>query len=125
MGAVAFLIAVFEVIPLLRDSGLVNHSHWEPAWKWDSFGAPQVLKWAFAGELLDFGRFPVLSVLALGGLIVIIFRHRRQSGPIALLAGGVLLLLLFFGRPAWGPLLVILGIPADFQLHRVIGGAHI
>jgi hypothetical protein len=32
---------------------------------------------------------------------------------------------MFFGRTFWGPLLTLLGVSADMQLHRVIGGAQI
>jgi hypothetical protein len=37
----------------------------------------------------------------------------------------VLWILMFFGRPFWGPLLTLLGISEDVQLHRVIGGAQV
>ena len=41
---------------LLRDGSLINHSRWEPVWKWDSFGAGPVLKQLFTGDLLERSR---------------------------------------------------------------------
>ncbi len=67
VGAVALLLAAFQLAPLLLDGSNINHSRWEAAWKWDSFGAWQVLQWLFTGALLDYGRLPVLTVLAFAG----------------------------------------------------------
>jgi hypothetical protein len=47
----------------------VNHSRWEPAFKWDSFGAPFILSELFSGRLLDAGRPPILSLLLAVGTI--------------------------------------------------------
>jgi len=125
VGAVAFLVAAFELIPMLRDGYLINHSRWELVWKWDSFGAGQVLRWLFSGELLDHSRLPVLSLLALGGALVCVRTARATERNLFLVSAAVLWILIFFGRPFWGPLLTVLGIPADFPLHRAIGGVHI
>src|SRR5579875_3266679 len=129
VGAVALAVSAFELIPLLLDSPIINHSRWENAWKWDSFGAKQVLKYAFSGDLLDHGRLPVMSGLALAGA-AFYFRDRiskRAQAPARrfVLLGAALWILMLFGRPFWGPALSLAGVPPDMQLHRVIGGAHI
>ena len=130
VGAVALLLSAFQLAPLLLDGSNINHSRWEPVWKWDSFGAGQVLKWLFTGELLDYGRLP-------GAHPAGARRRRRGScgigasvarpAPLTPLRYGAqrFWTLLFFGRPFWGPLLAMLGVSADMQLHRVIGGAQI
>ncbi len=87
------------------------------------------MKWLFTGELLDHGRLPALTVLALGGAGLLVW-NRRKGRPVcaahAFAAWGAgFWTLLFCGRPLWGPLLPMLGVPADMQLHRVIGGAQI
>jgi hypothetical protein len=129
VGATALAVAAFELIPMLRDASWISHSRWELAWKWDSFGAAQVLRWLLSGELLDHGRFPVLSLLALCGAGLLLwgaYRTRKIAPPyLAVLSGCALWLLLFFGRPFWGPLLILLGVSADVPMHRLIGGAHI
>ena len=128
VAVAAFATSAFQILPLIRDGYLINHSRWEAPWKWDSFGAAPVLQCLFTGELLDFGRLPILSVLALAGLALLLWdwRQRRSSPSHSYLAlGAALWILLFFGRSFWGPLLTILGISEDMHLHRVIGGAHV
>lgn len=123
VGAIAFLLSAFQLLPLLQDSGLINHSRWESVWKWDSFGAWQVLRWLFTGELLDHGRLPVLTLLAFAGAAV--YWWRRTPVHAFLAAGAAFWIAMFFGRPFWGPLLNVVGVSDDMHLHRVIGGAHV
>jgi len=127
VGGIAFLLSAFELLPLLLDSSIINHSRWEPVWKWDSFGAGQVMKLLFTGDVLDHGRLPVMTLLAAAGVFVY-FRDRNvQKYPartFILLSAG-LWILLFCGRPLWGPLLTLVGVSSDMQLHRVAGGAQV
>jgi hypothetical protein len=129
VGGVALLLSAFQLAPLLRDNFNINHSRWELAWKWDSFGAWQVVQWLFTGGLLDHGRLPVLTALALSGAGLLVWnRHKRLPVCPAhtfALWGAAFWTLMFFGRPFWGPLLTMLGVSDDMQLHRVIGGAQI
>jgi hypothetical protein len=120
VGGVAVLVSAFQLLPVWIDSPILNHSRWEQPWKWDSFGAGVVLKALFTGEVLDHGRLPVLSLLALLGSLVILWRlyreHRLTTAEVFVLSAAVLWLLVFFGRPTWGPLLLLLGATRD--LHR-------
>jgi hypothetical protein len=129
IGAVALMLAAFQLAPMLIDASHINHSRWEPVWKWDSFGAGQVLQWLFTGELLDHGRLPVLTLLALAGAGFFVWNWRKRRPNSAahafVLWGAAFWTLVFFGRPFWGPALELLGASGDMQLHRVIGGAHI
>ncbi len=82
-GCVAVLVSAFQLLPVWMDRSILNHSRWEQSWKWDSFGAGVVLKALFTGELLDHGRLPVLSLLALLGALLILwrlYRERRLAG---------------------------------------------
>ncbi len=134
IGMTAFAVSAFELVPAFVDSPFVNHSRWEPTWKWDSFGAAKVLNQLFKGDLMDFGRLPILSLLVLLGAATGVVHARRssrkagrpfpRSTAIALLAGGAMWVLLLFGRPTWGGLFTILS-PPDVQLHRLIGGVHV
>lgn len=130
VGAIAFLVSAFELLPLWLDGSTINHSRWEPVWKWDSFGAGQVMSSLLTGELLDHGRLPVLTLLALAGVAIYIrdvvdLGKSKDPERTFILLGAALWILMFFGRPFWGPLLILAGVPSDMQLHRVIGGAQI
>lgn len=129
VGCVAMLLSAFQLLPVWIDSRILNHSRWEPVWKWDSFGAAVVLKSLVTGEVLDHGRLPVMSLLALLGAGLILWRfyktRRLPAAEAYVLAGAVLWLLVFFGRPTWGPLLLLLGVTRDFHLHRVVGAVQV
>jgi len=123
MGAAALATVAFQLAPMLRDSANINHSRMEAQWKWDSFGAGNVMLWLANGKLLDNGRLPILTFLALAGAVRLYWERNWQRWFAALGAG--FWLLMFFGRPVWGPVLVILGVLPDTHLHRVIAGAQI
>src|ERR1039458_7034151 len=129
VGLVALVLSAFQLLPVLIDSPILNHSRWEEKWKWDSFGAAFVLKNLFTGQLLDYGRPPVLSLLALCGAPILLWgfwksRH-MPARECFVLSGALFWLLVFFGRPTWGPLLTVLGVSRDLHLHRTIGAVHI
>ena len=130
VGAIAFLVSAFELLPLLLDGGIINHSRWEPLWKWDSLGALKVMGLLLTGDLLDHGRLPVLTILALVGIVlyfrdVISLHKRRIPADTFIVLGAILWILMFFGRPFWGRLLILVGVLPDMPLHRVIGGVQI
>lgn len=125
IGATAFVLALFQLIPLLRDSAILNRSRLEPAVKYDSYGPADILKWLFTGDLFDYLRLPVLTLLFAAGVALAVWRIRRNREDyrtVFLLGGTLFWLLVFFGRSLWGPLLYLIGVTPDLQLHRVIGG---
>jgi uncharacterized membrane protein len=136
IGLTSSAVSAFQLIPMILDGPLINHSRWEPTWKWNSFGASYVVKTLLQGGLLDHGRLPVLSTLALLGAAVCVFKMRESrrgkkaqepDGPSAtygfVFAGALLWLLLFCGRPAWGVVFTVLGAD-NLQLHRLLAGFH-
>jgi uncharacterized membrane protein len=124
-GALSFGLAAFHIIPMMSDGPFINRSRWEPLWKWESFGFAQVFGTVASGNLLDAGRLPILSLLALYGAVSIVRRRHMESPFIGALAlgGSALWLFLFCGRAAWGPLFKAIGLSEAAQLHRFIGGA--
>ncbi len=114
----ALLLLAWFVVPMLLAAGTINHSRWEPPWKWDSFGAPLILKELASGRLLDAGRAPLLSLLVLAGAAAAALAW-REPVPRRLLALAGTWLALFFGRPTWGHLLLFAGVPHDMPLHRL------
>jgi hypothetical protein len=145
VGGVALIVSAFQILPVLIDGPILNHSRWEQPWKWDSFGAAAVVKMLLSGELLDHDRLPVLSLLALAGAAGIcwsLYRSRRRSNvgqasrpaqymagreacPTFVIAGALFWLLVFFGRATWGPLLWLLGATPDLHVHRTIGAVQV
>ena len=127
LGALTFALSAWLLVPLVLDRAWVNHSRWEAAWKWDSLGLPKVATLVATGRLLDFNRFPAVSLLALLGLAVVAGRivlRKSEDSERLVLAGALLWLVLFCGRGAWDGLYDLIGM-ADVPLHRLIGGAHL
>src|SRR5262249_33503759 len=126
IGLITIALSAFQLLPLLLDGKILNHSRWEAAWKWDSFGAPAVLQYLFTGRMLDEGRLPVLSLAALAGAVLLIRRWRAATLAERFAGAGALFwILVLFGRPFWGPALALVGVLADMQLHRVASGAQV
>ncbi len=114
----ALLLFSWFLIPLIGSALIVNHSRWEDAAKWDSYGATFVLRELLSGRLLDFGRLPVLSLLAAIGAAAAAFSYRDDKAK-RLLALCALWLALVLGRETWGGLVVLAGVPADLHMHRL------
>jgi len=129
IGGVALLLSAFQLLPLWIDRAIINRTPPDQVWKSDSYGAAKVMEWLFTGQLMDSGRFPILSLLVLAGLIVLWLRFFSPRGiELAgkfVAAGAAFWLLLFFGRPFWGPALWLFGITPDLPLHRVLGAAQV
>ncbi|MBS1854265.1 MAG: hypothetical protein JST11_02785 [Acidobacteria bacterium] len=125
MGVVAAMLSGFLIAGILEDGALINRSRLEPASKYDSYGAGQVLSWLFSGQMLDHDRIPVLSLLALGGIALMLWRWRKRGdlsrAEWLVLWCELFFLLVLFGRPTWGGLLILIGATRDLQLHRVLG----
>lgn len=63
----SFLLLSYWLIPLILDSNYQNKSVWDDFTKFNSYGWQQVLKWLVNGEIFDFGRLPVLTILVAMG----------------------------------------------------------
>jgi hypothetical protein len=120
----AALVTAYLFIPLVLDDAYMNRSVWELAGKYDAYGWQWTLAAFVAGQLFDFGRLPVLTLLVAVGLLVCArgWREERYRIPVVLF---VAWLLLYFGRPTWGALLNLLPLSNDLQLHRFIAGIHL
>jgi len=126
VGFGSLFVAAWVVVPLLVDRAWTiqdEFSRGKPYY--DSFGAKQVLGWFVSGELFDRWRFPVLTILVGVGLVVCLWRLRREPRARALLGVGLLSLLLFFGRSTLGPVLDLLPGSGDLFLRRFVFGVHL
>ena len=116
--ALALVLIAWFVVPLMLVSGEVNRGHWDDFTKFDSWGAPIILRALLSGTLLDFGRLPALSIAMLVAVSTALLNLRDVVGRRLLILTGVWLVL-FFGRATWGHLIGLIGITNQFHLHRL------
>lgn len=119
-GGVLLLLG-YWIIPILKDGTYHNISVWDGIWKFDSFGYREVLKNLFNGDLFDFGRFPILTILVFVGFFSSLFSIGHVSFGILF----IFWLLLYFGRTTWGGLFNLIPGMSEFHLSRFIVGVHI
>jgi len=98
----------------LQGTGLVN-----------GYGAHQVLGWLVAGQLLDSGRLPVVTVLAALGLGLAWLAWSAAPDGRALLAALAVSLLLAFGRTTFGVLTDVIPGGADLFFRRFMMGVQL
>jgi hypothetical protein len=129
--ALSFLWTAHWVIPIVLDRLLQCHSAAEPAWKWTGMGAAAMISSLGKGELLDGGRFPVLTILATAGLGAYLLpwcrphlsRFRQSRSILGFQA--LLWILLSFGPQTWGRVLSSLPFSGQLHWHRFFAGAQI
>jgi hypothetical protein len=98
----------------LQGSGLVN-----------GYGARAVLHWLFSGQLLDYGRLPVVTVFAALGFGLAWLAWSSVPDARALLAALVVCLLLAFGRTTFGSLVDVIPGSADLFFRRFMMGVQL
>ena len=115
----AMLIALWVLVPLIEGTTWTNSSEYFRGTVYnDSYGTRKVIGWLVRGQLFDHGRFPVISLLFAAGLVVCVWRARRDARARGLLGVFVLSLILFSGRDSLGPVLGWLPGSADVQFQR-------
>jgi len=101
LGGLCLAVCAFFLYPYFVEGHLINHTAWEPAHYWDSYGPGQVLLALVSGNLLDHKMaLPVLSLLLPLGYWRI-FAERHDTRLVAAL--GTFWFLAFLGRSAWNP----------------------
>jgi hypothetical protein len=90
-------------------------------WMMEGLGASVVMKQLLTGELLDHGRLPVISLLALLGIVLCFRASRHSTVRVFMVVGLTLFTLLSFGSVFWGKLILLAGIIKAFQIHRLVG----
>ncbi|HEU4528421.1 MAG TPA: hypothetical protein VFT80_10895 [Actinomycetota bacterium] len=126
VGFGSLFVAAWVVVPLLADRlWTVNDEFSRDTHYYDSFGAGEVMRWAVSGELFDRWRFPSLTILLAIGLLVALWRFRREPRARALLGVLLVSLLLFFGRPTLGAVIDLLPGSGDLFLRRYVFGVHL
>src|SRR6202451_1746903 len=104
-----FILIAWFVIPMLLASGEANRCRWDDVWKFDSWGAHNILTTLASGHFFDDGRIPVMTTLVALACLLALYRWKRPM-PRRLLVLTVLWLTIFFGRTTWGSLMLALGL---------------
>jgi hypothetical protein len=120
VGGLAAVMASYFCVPFVLEKAYLNASPYEPAWKYASLGARAVLTSLVNGDLIDYGRLPVLTVLLALGIAAAVLTRTRPARLSLILF--VVWLALFFGRPTWGRLIDFLPLHDRLHLHRFVGG---
>jgi hypothetical protein len=123
VGLPAGIISSYVSVPFVLGKAYLSASAYLQQWKYDSFGAHDVLKWLVSGELFDAGRLPVLTGLLALGVAAALFSGSRPA-RVALTLFTVWVAL-YFGRPTWGRLVDVLPMHEGLLFHRFIGSVHV
>jgi hypothetical protein len=91
----------------------------------NGYGAGRVLGWLVSGQVLDYGRIPVVTVFAAVGLGVALYRCRRDPDMRALLVALGVCLLLSFGRATFGAVTAVLPGAGDIFFRRFMMGVQL
>jgi hypothetical protein len=122
----SLLAAAWVIVPLLeqrrwaavneplQSTGLVN-----------GYGAPRVLDWLVSGRLLDYGRLPVVTVLAAVGFGLAWLAWSSDADARGLLTALAVCLLLAFGRNTFGSLVDVIPGSADLFFRRFMMGVQL
>ncbi len=125
VGLLTLAASAYFLVPFIADRLYMNRSVWEDAGKYNAYGWEWTLRALVRGDLLDYGRFPSLTLLAALGVGVCIARRQQGEHYRLLVLFPLFWLLLYFGRPTWGVLLNLLPLSRDLHLHRLIAPVHL
>ena len=119
IGGLAAVISSYMWLPFIGFIPFDNATPYLQPYKYDSFGAPQILSWLASGQLFDVGRLPVLTLLLAVGIVAVVVARRRPAVLVLVLF--VVWLVLYFGRPTVAFLVDLLPLADSLLLHRFIG----
>ena len=123
VGALSLGAAAWVLVPVVSQGAYAARNEFlQNTVEANSFGARRILSWLVTGQLLDKGRFPILTILLAVGLVACVIRFRRDERYRMLLCLWVVYLVAFFGRPTLGPLLLLLPGSKDLFLRRFVCG---
>lgn len=117
-----FIATAYFFIPVMMDNPYYTQGVYGYPERADSYGPQYIITHFLNGDILDNGRIPVVTVLAVVGLIFSLSRRPfiyKWAG-----AGFILWFLLYFGRPFWGSLIDIIPLSSALQMERFVAMVH-
>jgi hypothetical protein len=115
------IVTAFFFVPFIIDLPYLNRSVLEEPFKYNSFGAIVVLRDLITGNLFDYGRLPVLTLVFFLAALAVITQWKQEKYRL-LLVLTFFWLLVYFGRATWGEMVNVLPFSQDLHFHRFIGG---
>src|SRR5580692_6249512 len=100
----ALILVAWFVVPMLLAGGEANRCRWDDVWKFDSWGAKNILSTLFSGRFFDEGRLPIMTMALAVSSMLALYRWKRPM-PRRLLILTAVWLAIFFGRTTWGYLM--------------------
>ncbi len=131
VGGLALLGSLWVTLPLWSIRKFTAYNEFQRnTWIDDSYGPGKVLKWLFTGQIFDYQRFPIVTLLVGVGFVACVARFRRDERSRVLVVLSLLSLFLFFGRgdPHNALTSRILGLlpgNADLLFQRYLAGVHL
>jgi hypothetical protein len=122
----SLLAAAWVIVPLVEQGrwAAVNEPL-QGTGEVNGYGARDVMHWLLSGQLLDFGRLPVITVLAALGLGLAWLAWSSSAEARALLAALAVCLLFAFGRTTFGSLVNVIPGSADIFFRRFTMGVQL
>jgi hypothetical protein len=118
IGVIVIAMLSYWIIPILLYDRYHIISFWDPIWKFNSYGWYEVIRQFFQGEIFDWQRLPIITILSVLGFFVLLANARLFPFALAF----AMWFLLYFGRTTWGGLLDLIPGMKDFHQHRFIVG---
>jgi hypothetical protein len=125
LGGFTAVICSYMWLPFLSQIAFFGASPYLQRWKYDSFGAGDILWWLVNGDLLDYGRWPVTTVILALGIAAALMQFRRNRPARIFLSLFVVWVALYFGRPTWGHFLDVFPLHDSLLFHRFKGSIDI
>ncbi|NNN08118.1 MAG: YfhO family protein [Acidimicrobiaceae bacterium] len=126
LGVGALMAAAWVTVPLLVHAKWLAINQFQVGTTInDSYGARRVLSWLLTGQIYDWRRWPIITILVGVGLLSCQRRWRYDERARAIVGAWLLSLILFFGRPTLGPLLNLLPGNQNLLLQRYIMGVQL
>ena len=113
----ALILVAWFVVPMLLAGGEANRCRWDDVWKFDSWGAKNILSTLLSGRFFDEGRLPAMTAALAVSSMLALYRWKKPM-PRRLLVLTVVWLAIFFGRTTWGYFMLALGLPRTFHVSR-------
>jgi len=126
VGLGGLLTFAFVFAPMFANLRYVNVDSFTAGTFWvDSFGLADMVGWLGRGEVFDYGRPFVVSLLVAAGTVVAAVQARRNDGARVALGITLLGLWLYAGRGVAGPVVNLLPGGSTILLHRYIVAVHL